>query len=93
MIELIERYLFHVCLISAILALIILVKNYHRLTRGFIKGSYLMRGTRALLVIMIFFFLANISISDGYIIPLILDRKSTRLNSSHTDISRMPSSA
>ena len=26
-------------------------------------------------------------------IPVLLDRKSTRLNSSHTDISRMPSSA
>ena len=25
--------------------------------------------------------------------PVIIDRKSTRLNSSHTDISRMPSSA
>ena len=25
--------------------------------------------------------------------PLVQDRKSTRLNSSHTDISRMPSSA
>ena len=33
---------------------------------------------------------------DGQIIPIdgyLLDRKSTRLNSSHTDISRMPSSA
>ena len=28
-----------------------------------------------------------------FIIPYLLDRKSTRLNSSHTDISRMPSSA
>ena len=29
----------------------------------------------------------------GHVIEIGLDRKSTRLNSSHTDISRMPSSA
>ena len=29
----------------------------------------------------------------GLVLLLVLDRKSTRLNSSHTDISRMPSSA
>ena len=29
----------------------------------------------------------------GVVLPVALDRKSTRLNSSHTDISRMPSSA
>ena len=29
----------------------------------------------------------------NYVMVLVADRKSTRLNSSHTDISRMPSSA
>ena len=29
----------------------------------------------------------------GWLAAIVLDRKSTRLNSSHTDISRMPSSA
>ena len=33
------------------------------------------------------------SIFDMFQIGALLDRKSTRLNSSHTDISRMPSSA
>ena len=32
-------------------------------------------------------------LGGGAIDPFVLDRKSTRLNSSHTDISRMPSSA
>ena len=31
--------------------------------------------------------------NDGYEYYALKDRKSTRLNSSHTDISRMPSSA
>ena len=33
------------------------------------------------------------SAKSGYFYMLFSDRKSTRLNSSHTDISRMPSSA
>ena len=33
------------------------------------------------------------NVDTDAIIPKQLDRKSTRLNSSHTDISRMPSSA
>ena len=32
-------------------------------------------------------------LSAGFTVPLVLDRKSTRLNSSHSQQSRMPSSA
>ena len=41
------------------------------------------------------FIISNYLFNKGYKVKtfLILDRKSTRLNSSHTDISRMPSSA
>ena len=35
----------------------------------------------------------SLSFCAGIAASLVLDRKSTRLNSSHTDISRMPSSA
>ena len=36
----------------------------------------------------------TLSLEYGEVVPMpTLDRKSTRLNSSHTDISRMPSSA
>ena len=36
----------------------------------------------------------HFDVMDNHYVPnLTLDRKSTRLNSSHTDISRMPSSA
>ena len=36
---------------------------------------------------------AKLILLPGTVLSLLLDRKSTRLNSSHTDISRMPSSA
>ena len=36
---------------------------------------------------------AQLVIASGYFISLAIDRKSTRLNSSHTLASRMPSSA
>mgnify|MGYP003347231955 CR=1 FL=1 len=35
----------------------------------------------------------NVQPKENHFIVFIIDRKSTRLNSSHTDISRMPSSA
>ena len=37
--------------------------------------------------------LEELGLSVGAIGAVVIDRKSTRLNSSHTDISRMPSSA
>ena len=55
-------------------------KNIEKTTAG--KNTIKPAASNAIVFILIFF----VSIAT-------LDRKSTRLNSSHTDISRMPSSA
>ena len=49
------------------------------------------RGVPVTVLLLIFYYLIMVTCTDGVLVAT--DRKSTRLNSSHTDISRMPSSA
>ena len=61
-------------------------------------GIYLLVGIIVNLIVLIFGLgsitgLDFLGFGSGLIATVLVDRKSTRLNSSHTDISRMPSSA
>ena len=59
-----------------------------------ILTPYLKSGHQIGIVSVLTFIGVSLLVGDGVITPAIsIDRKSTRLNSSHTDISRMPSSA
>ena len=64
-----------------------LYSGWMAMTEGIHRGSIVVYGTYALITAMGFILRKNRGI------PLLVDRKSTRLNSSHSRASRMPSSA
>ena len=74
-------------LVLVILTAIVIASAIEPATRWFVARKV----PRILAVI--FVYVAVTGVVAGSFFVLVPDRKSTRLNSSHTDISRMPSSA